>query len=247
MSVTALQIITAALDDLGVYAVGEALTADQAADGLRRLNQLVASWHTQSLTWPFVARETFSLVANQGGPSNPYTIGSGGTFNTTRPPTITGAGLLLGSSSPVVEIPLAVITDDAWQAVQIKALTSAQPTLLYYNPTYASDLGTINLWPVPNTAANSLALYRGQQIAAFATLSTSYDLPPGCADALEYQLALRLGPPNARVVADEIRALAISTLRDFKRANLKLCDLMNDTSVLNKGAWRYGYNINTNH
>jgi hypothetical protein len=189
------------------------------------------------------------LIANRGGPTNPYTIGIGGTLNTQRPATqnaIVWAGLILTSASPTVEIPLTIFTDDAWQAIQVKALTSAAGinTGLYYNPTYTtSELGSIYLWPIPATADNDLALYLRKPLTTFADLTTQYYLPDGCEEALEYNLALRLCGPYTVPVDQDVKALAKSSMAIFKRSNYRLADLAMDPAFTNDR--RGGYDIQT--
>lgn len=246
---TASVIVRGAFDTIGVLGEADTMDAAKGADGLRRLNLMMRSWMLQNLTIPVTVREVFDLVANQGGPDNPYTIGVGGDFDTERPPTqnsIVGAGLILTSSSPTVEIPRALFTDDAWQAIQVKALTSGGtgiPTGIYYNPTYTSQLGKIYTWPVPNTGDNDLALYLRKPLTRFADLTTSYDLPDGCEEAIEYNLAVRLCGPYSVPVDPDVRTMARTSLAIYKRANYHLADLSIDPALTNDR--RGGYNIQT--
>lgn len=167
-----------------------------------------------------------------------------GTVTTPATGTITAA--VESDATDVVEVPRALLTDDGWSSVRIKSLTSAQFTDVYYNPTYSADRGTIHLWPIPNTAINSLVLYRLQPLTSFSSLTISYDLPDGCQEALEYNLARRLiGGPYGIVddfTVSNIIELARESLATFKRANTKLSDLPTDALTHSK---RGGYNIVT--
>lgn len=172
--------------------------------------------------------------------ANTFTFTVNGTPVTPATGTITGAKL----DKNAVEIPRAILTDDAYQAIQIKGMNTATLfTDVYYNPTY--PLGTIWLWPNPTTAANQLVLYLQSAFDGFADLNTLYDFPdlPGYAEALQYNLDLRLGFPNGIQVGNDIRLLASESLRLIKRANLKLTDLPNDIRIGRN--WQAGYNINT--
>lgn len=318
---TALSLINGAMDVIGTKAVNETLQAADAQDGLRRLNQVVASWRTQFGTILAVQRTIFPLVANQ----QTYTIGLGGDFDVPRPVTIPAAGLWLnGLSSPAtvtgitrsgivatvtqtshpfavgdeafldgavqigynglqtvqtvptansytftvpanlitpatgtitaaavngqpVEIPRTIITDSAYQSIQIKNLSNSQFTVVYYNPTF--PMGTIFVWPLPDTAQNQLVLYLQNAFEGFADLTTDYAYPdlPGYAEALEYNLADRLLRPYAvkdQAVIQDIKFMAAQSLGFIKRANNKLVDLPTDATIL---SWnrRAGYNINT--
>ncbi len=246
---SALLIETAAFTVLNVFQPGDTIPDADAQSALGFLNRMVSSLRQQSLTIPVVARETFDLTANKGGPSNPYTIGTGGDFNTQKPPSqqsIVGVGLLLNSSSPVVEIPRALFTDDAWEAVQVKELTNELFTDLYYNPTYAtSDLGTINLWPVPNTSANDIALYLSKALVSFSTLTATYYIPDAYEEMLVYNLARRMvtpwGAPSD--VAADVMDMARNSLSLVKRTNVKMTDLPTDPAITANN--RFSYNIQT--
>ncbi len=208
---------------------------------------MIGSWAQQNLTIPTIAREVFPLIANKGGPSNPYTIGIGGNLNTARPPnqsSISGVGLLLNTSSPVVEIPRAMLTDDAWEAVQVKELGNPLFTDLYYNPTYTSNLGTINLWPVPDGSQNtSLVLYLQKALTAFADLTTEYDFPPAYEEAMVYNLCRRIAKPWGATLDADVLNMASTSLSLIKRSNVKLTDLPTDPALTANN--RFSYNIQT--
>src|ERR1700687_3119700 len=144
MATTALTILTASYQILNLFQSGDPIPGPQAADGLATLNNMMGSLGLQPQTIPVVARLVFPLVANQGGPNTPYTIGVGGNFNTTKPPatsSLTDAAILLGNTIPPVEVPRALLTDDAYTAIRIKTLASSMFTSVYYNGTVAGGLG----------------------------------------------------------------------------------------------------------
>lgn len=316
---TANELMKASFIDVGILDSSETLTAYQAQDGLRRLNNMVAGWRTQFGTVLAIERQVFALVADK----QTYSIGLGGDFNIPRPMGVVGAGLWLSglssaqsvsgitrsgltatvslashgfavgdealiagatqidynglqtvtsiptsgtftytldarpttpatgtiTSSAVsgtpVEIPRTVITDDAYQAIQIKGLSNALFTNVYYNPTF--PLGTIFLWPKPDTADNQLVLYLQNVFGGFADYTTDYDYPdlPGYAEALEYNLAVRLAEPYGRECPDRIERLADHTLGLIKRANNKLSDLPSDAPPGLTKDRRAGYNISS--
>ena len=245
---TAESIINQACVTIGRSAPGTALPAGEATAALRRLNLMVGGWSLQPLTQNVVAREVFDLVADKGGPDDPYTIGVGGDFDTVRPVGLNGAGIIIPATDPDqnVEIPRAVLTDDAWQAIQIKGLRSTQFTDMYFNATFSDDLGTINLWPVPDNDTYQLVIYRQNQIPLFPSLVAQVFLPPGAEDALEYNLARRLLTPYGitdQGIVSDVAELAASTLATFKRGNTKLADLGTDPALTH--SQRGGYNIMT--
>jgi hypothetical protein len=245
MSITGLGVITQAFNVLNVFMPGEPIPPAQSSRALSFLNLMMGSWAQQALTVPSIAREVFTLTAGKGGPSNPYTIGIGANLNTVRPAnqsSVVGAGLNLNASSPVVEIPRDVLTDSAYQRIQIKELQNALFTSVYYNPTFATTgFGTVNLWPVPNTSMNDLVLYLEKAITSFADLTTTYEVPPGYEEALVYNLARRLAKPWGQTVDADLAEMAIESRKIIKRKNLKMIDLENDFAKDPRG----GYNINT--
>lgn len=174
--------------------------------------------------------------------ANTYTFQVQGTPTTPATGTITAAAL----SNQPVEIPRTVITDDGYQAIQIKSLTNAQFTNVYYNPTF--PYGTVFLWPCPNTAENQLVLYLQSAFEGFATLYASYTFPdlPGYGEALEYNLAVRLAAPYGHQLTEypDVVAQARESLGLIKRANNRLVDVPTDASLLTRNR-RGGYNINT--
>ncbi len=239
-TLTARDIITRAFDNIGFGSAGQSLQPFEAQDGLRRLNTMISTMALQPGTMLANKREVFDLVADQ----ETYMIGPGGDFNTVRPVFLTGVGLLLTNSSPPVEIPLGLLTDDMYEGIRIKTLSNSQPTTVYYNRT--QPLGTIKLWPVPNTAINDLVLYSDEAVSGFADLSTQYTLAPGYAEMFEYNLSERLATPYGRALPDAIKELARSTMGWVKRANNRLTDVPTDATLLTNNR-RAGYNINSGY
>ncbi len=248
-TVTALQILTPAFQNLGVFQQGQSVPSAMADDAFKRLNRMLGGWALQSLTIPTETRDVFTLTAGKGGPSNAYSIGVGGDFNTDKPPSsssITGVGLVLGGVLPAVEIPRVLYTNDAYRSIAIKELPNALFTGLYYNPTYATAFGTINLWPVPTTPLHQLVLYHQSPLTSFVDLTTPYSLPLGYEEALVYNLERRLAGPYGRALPADDLQLAASGMRLLKRANVALTDMPNDFAGGGRGAL-YDINVGGPH
>lgn len=159
----------------------------------------------------------------------------------------TGTLIAYTVSATGVEIPRAVITDDAYEAIQLKRLSNTLFSVVYYNPT-ASPYGQIVLWPNPTTASNQLVLYVPQVFASFADYDTNYGWPltPGYQEALQYNLERRLiglFPVSDPVVIQNAVGLARETMALIKRSNYKLTDLPLDPALTR--SYQSGYNINT--
>lgn len=246
-SLTGLQLVTGSFNLLNVFLPGESIPDADAQTALTVANDLLSEWSQRKAMSPFVARERFDLITDRGGPTNPYTIGVGGNFNTTRPPNqdaILAANLVQTTTDPEVRIPLGIYTDSAYFANQVPGQDNTQPIGLYYNPTYASGLGSIFLWPVVDNATNDLELLLQKSIAQFADLSTAYEVPDGVPAALKYNVAYRIQGTYSKKMAPSDEQLAVSTLSTFKRSNHHLVDVPNDAAAIGRGGGRLApYNI----
>jgi hypothetical protein len=241
---TALDLITTSLQAIGVYQLGEPIPNMEVQAALRRLNGLIGSLAIQRLSIPTIARTVWPLLSGYGSPENPYFLGpsapAGSFVQPTRPNALESAAVVLGGTTPAIEIPRAVYTDDAYDAIQIKDLSNVLFTGVYYQPTVPN--GTIILWPVPNTALNSLVLYTKQQLVLFQDLVTAYTLPDGYPEMFENNLAVRLAPSYGVAVTPDVANAARLSLTTLLRANVRLSDLAQDLMVSDA---RGGYNILT--
>jgi hypothetical protein len=247
VQVTAQGLIRLAFTTLNVFQPAQSIPPDQSNLALMYLNMLMGLWAQQSFTVPCVSRETFTLTVGKGGPSNPYTIGSGANLNTEAPPNqaaLYGAGILLPSNAgaPRVEVPRDVLTDSAYQAISIKEMPNSMFTGVYYNPTFVtSGFGTVNLWPVPNTVVNDLVLYMRKALTNFADLTTIYQVPVGYDKAIHDQLVIDLSTPWGAELTEGMIQAQLHSFKVITRNNLKMYDMANDFVNAPGG----GYNIET--
>ncbi len=231
---------------LNVFMPGEAMGSADANRARTICNRMLSGWGQRGQYIPVIARERFDLVANQGGPTNPYTIGPGGDFDTERPSnqnSITAANLILTATTPEVRVYLGIYTDQSYDANKIPDMSNSQPTGLYFSPTYDNDLGAISLWPVPDVNTNDLELFLQKGLAQFANLTTTYYLPDGAEDAITYALALRMQGPWGKKLDPADVQIANEVIGVFKRSNAKLSDLQNDAYMF--GSSRTVFNIQT--
>lgn len=169
---------------IGAISTGENLSADEAADGLNSLNDLLDSWSTDGLLIPSSTIEEFTLTPGQAA----YTIGVGGNFNTANPQVIEEARLK-DVSGQAFELPLAIYSIQEYADIVQKQTQSSQPEALYFQR--GAPLSTIYLYTVPSTA-NKLVLYSKKALTNFTSVNTEISLPPGYQRALRYNLALEL-------------------------------------------------------
>lgn len=206
MPTTALDIITGAAKLIGVVFKSEALTPDEANDGLVALNDMLDSWSNDNLTTYAYTLENFTLT---GAAS--YTIGTGGTLNTARPINIATAVLRVGN----VDYPLEIITQQEYiTEIPIKSIGSTIPQYLTYDNGY--PLGTIKIYPV--AAGGVLYLLSNKPLSNLAALTTSVDLPPGWKKALKFNLAIDLAGEFGVEIPQAVLAGAKSSLGMIKRA-----------------------------
>jgi hypothetical protein len=210
---TALDIITDSLIDLGAIDPIEALTADEASHGLRRLNEMLESWSNERLAVYQILQENFALVAGTAS----YTIGSGASFNTTRPLNVLSAFIRDSGQ----DHPLRILNREEYDRIQQKT-TQYQPEALYYEPSVAN--GRIYLFGVPPknyTVTDGLWIDSSKQLQSFTALTTTVVLPPGYLRAIKSNLALELAPAYRRKPSEELMTIARESKANIKRTNAR--------------------------
>ena len=218
---TALDLITAAMKRIGVLDASEAPTGQEANDGLERLNDLIDGWGTERLTMYTSLRTTWPLVSGQAA----YTVGAGGDVNIARPIYVDDLQFIDTSQTPDLEMPLGLLTVDAYAAIPQKAQTSTYPSFAYYNLTY--PLATITFWMVPTSNTLEGVIYAPVAMSEMA-LSTTISLPPGYRRFLRDNLAVELSSEYSVDPAPSLIQSAIDSKADVKRANIRLMDLSVD-------------------
>lgn len=183
MATTALNIITRAMRKAGILSNVESPTSDEANDALDTMNDIIASLSNDGLLVYAHTTESFSITGGTGS----YTIGSGGDFNTSRPLSILSAYCRdsSGTDSTVGQI------GQAEYAKLATKTTQGRPKYFYYDNDYS--LGTLNLYPVPDTSY-TFYITSEKPITSFSSLTTSFDMPPGWALLLTDALAISLAP-----------------------------------------------------
>jgi len=231
---TILEIITSSLRLIGQLGPGRTAGPSETTDALFVLNRMLESWANDRLLVYAIDRNVFSLVASK----TYYTIGtSGADWNLTRPLRLDNVGLMIDAQT---EVPLQQLTEDEYAEVRQKALTSTQPTQVFYEATYPN--GTLFVWPTP-TQVRSLVLYTFAPISTFASASDTMSLPPGYADAVRYNLAVRLAPEWGKTARPDVAAMAVESLSRIKTTNSPVMEMIVDPAMAGRGAafdWRTG-------
>jgi len=197
-------IIKAVLRKLQVIPGGGTPSAQQYADGLEVLNDLVNSWSAnKDLTYEDTFEELTIPASTQS-----ITIGSTGTLVTARPLEITLASLKTGD----IEYPLTIIGKKVYQDFSNKAAVS-QPYRIYYRNTWPN--GTI-YFESTTDQEYTLILTSLKQISTFPDGTTEVSLPDFYEKALKDNLLIELAPEMGS--ANRITQLMVRSAEESKLA-----------------------------
>lgn len=206
---TASSMIVRALRLIGEKPVGGTLTSAEQTAYLADLNAMLESWSIDSLMCYQIVQENFSLSTSTGS----YTIGSGGTFNTTRPTRIVDAFI---RDSSGYDSPLEIISKESYNTIVEKTTDGTYPEYLYYDAAFVTSLATIRLYPEPS-AGLTLFIDSWKQLQNFSTIGTTVVLPPGYQRAIEFNFAIEVAGGFRPVPAEVIKVA-----KDSKAAIMKV-------------------------
>lgn len=215
---TALGIITSAMRKIGVLVKGEDPSADEADDGLEMLNDLLSSISNDSMV--VYARTEDALTLSAGTAT--YTIGTGGTFNTSRPVKIISAYVRSGS----IDYNLELINDEQYASITLKT-TGSIPQFLNYTNGY--PLGTLKFYPVPS-AGYTLYLLSEKELSSV-TLNQTISLPPGWKRMLIYNLAMDMAAEYGQPVTPEIKLIADESKAEIRKAIMTARSMAWETGI----------------
>ena len=202
-------IVLAAHRLIGLIRVGQTAAANESAESLLALNALVENWSVERLNIFSIGHAGYALTSGQ----QIYTYGPGANFNGPRPVKIVSAFVQIASGGGGNHsYALDLLDETAWRAIRQRGATSEVARKMYCD--YAFPSSTIYLWPQPLfTGSVTLELETWTQLQGWATLATDVPLATGYLRALEYALAVELGPhfglpikPEVAQVADEAKA-----------------------------------------
>lgn len=165
-------------------ASGETGSTQERLDGVAEINRMLGRWNAElGMVYAPVAE---SLTWASGNASR--TIGTSGNFNTDRPQKILSAQYRDGNN---VDQELGLLTFEEYQRIEDKASSAPIPTLIGYNPTFASSLATLYAYPVPS-ADFTLRLTSIKLLSTVSDGTATVLLPPGYEDAIVWNLMVRL-------------------------------------------------------
>lgn len=177
-------LIAASLRKVGRLESGGTPTTSEYADGLEEVNRILQEL---SIAIGPIYFETTDSVTWTGGQAS-RTIGTSGNFNVSRPIQLLAAQY---RDSGGTDLDLITITHREYQSISEKSLAGS-PDRIAYNPTFASSLGTLFIWPVPSSDT-TVRLTSKKPFTAAAAGTDDAALPPGCEPYITFELGARLG------------------------------------------------------
>ena len=225
---SALQLIRDALGLTNAVGVDQTLSADETADCLRALNDLIEDWSTQSLAVYGLGNQTFNTVVSQAT----YTVGVGGDWNTNRAVHINSPAY---STISGVTFPCVPITQDQYNLIAVKAQEQQYPNVYLYVNEF--PMGLVTLWPVPN-AITPVTFSMDMIIASVPTAATVLEFPPGYMKAFRYALGVELASMFGKSIANypEVLKIAQDSFGNIKRANKRNRVMRSDPSYSDAGS-----------
>lgn len=205
---TALTIITAALQELGVAEAGQTLDSDDSQLCLDALNALADAW----LVEPNFAYTNTLVSAALPAATQSRTIGASQQFNCARPVRLESPGCYVRVGT--IDYPLEVVNEAQYNAIGLKSVDGPRPSVCWYDA--GATTGTVYFWP---TGACTVYLLVQTPVSQFATLATDVTLVPGYQRAFKYALMEDIAASFGRqLTALQVRHAA-QAKRMVKRAN----------------------------
>lgn len=201
-------LITGALTTLGINQQGGTPNASDSVDALAELNNQWDAWGIdEGLIYSILPTTPLALAASTAS----YTIGTGATFNVTRPSRIYKAVLRAVVGAAIARKELRIVDALEYFAHGDLSAASASPDELY--PDFnvdSSGFAKLYLYPVPTCpTVTTLELDVAAAFTAW-TLAGNTVLPAGYQDQLNYALAFRLIPRFGAIVPPEIQKMVIA-------------------------------------
>jgi hypothetical protein len=204
---TAIELITDALAEIGVSGAGQTVAPEDAALGLRKLNQLMQRWTNARLTFPVLTTISVPLT---GAAS--YTIGPSGVVVAARPVKIISATAVDAGGT---EYGVNVIPRELWDAITVKAVDGGPPCDVWWDAQPTN--GRIHVYP--RSTGYTLKLACQTLLNSFASTATAVTLPEGYESAIYLNLADDLAASYGRQLSADSRRRAAGAMRAIKRTN----------------------------
>lgn len=225
-SLNARQIATAALEMIGVIAVGDTPEAEHITKALEQLNFMVKTWGASNdpKLW-LVTEGSLALVASTAS----YTL--------TAARKVISARRRIGSGTSQNDLALRVVSRQEYDDRPGK-LSTGSPLEVYFDPQRAAR--TLYVWPVPDAtiAASTTIKYTYLRVIEdLDSLSDDFDIPQEWLETMQMSLAARLVLPFRTHIADPAGAALIQQRAQELYAQLSSWD-EEDASVFFSPAYQ---------
>ena len=198
-SQTARDFIRLALNEAQILGVGQTALAQDTNDCFTLLQRMTNMW--QRRRW-MVPSLTDILTLGNGAISN--TVGPGGYWNITPRPRAFRAGYFVQNtqSGVSVSLPLSpVFSYEDYARITVKPLATFPEAFFYDNqnnttvsgaiPPVVTSLGNLFIWPIPD-ATYTIHMICESDLGWPNTLDSVFTMPEEYAEAVHYNLALRI-------------------------------------------------------
>lgn len=213
---TAQDLVTDALQLIGVTASNETPAAEDLTLGLRTLNGMLGRWSASKLLLRSTSDDTYAIPSGAAS----FTIGSGGDCNTGKPLKIVNAFVRVAGGT---DSDVRIIGYEEFDSYPDKTIATATPNAIYYDPSSAQGgtVGTVYLYPLADDGS-TIYLRSDKYLTEFATLGTSSTFEDMYYEAIIYGLAVRLFRKFKHVsvpVPQDLIDIAASAKKDIERVN----------------------------
>lgn len=214
VTVTALDIINAAGQEIGALAAGESFSGDDQAWVLQKLQRLIDRYNSRT---PMVYNVNFSLFTLQAN-HQPHTIGPGADFDVNqRPVKIMSAAVVLTQTPSNIDVPMNIRDEEWWANQRVKDLKSTYPTDVYYSPDWPN--GQLFFWPIPQQQ-NGMRLQMAYVLPEITAYDQQFSMPPAYWDAIVYPLAISLCPSFKTEASSDLLRLGAQSLKAIETNNI---------------------------
>lgn len=183
---TALEIIADALQNLGVYATNDPISAADATRSLTVLNDMIDQWNEEYIPIYALTNVTANLTLNQTA----YLVGTGHPFNIQRPIAIQFGPQAASATINGVTTPVNVVSQVEFENLEGGGAGQGTPLYAFYDPQY--PVGVLNISPAPLATLGTITIEAWVPASALTMITTSNVFASGAVRALKTNLAVRL-------------------------------------------------------
>lgn len=214
-TLTLTQVATNAALQIGVMDSGEGLSAAQLADALFAVNNQIDNWSDESAMVMSLTITNFALVAA----TQSYTIGTGQTFNVTRPVAIPAAAYILTVSGNTYQGPIEMLNARQWASLPNRGSTSLVVTKAFYDRGFPT--GRIYFSDIP-AVTSGVDLTMWTPLTQFADATTPITIQPGYSDLYVLGACISMAPMFQKEVPKAVMARYQDEVARIRALNAQL-------------------------